>query len=90
MVVITQQTIKREKFRRQHAITSYVVDFYCHDCKVAIELDGNFHNDPDTQEYDKTRTALLNEVGVTVSRFWDDDVLNNSDKILRKISEYLK
>ena len=77
------------KFRRQHPMANYVLDFYCNECKLAIELDGNFHSQVETREYDDSRTALLNENGVTVLRFWNTEILNETNKVLQKISEYL-
>ena len=69
---------------------SHIVDFYCHECKLAIELDGSFHATSDAKEYDNLRTGLLNEIGITVLRFWNEDVINNPSKVLEKISGYLK
>ena len=81
--------LKGKKFRRQHAIANYVVDFYCNECKLAIELDGNFHTSKEAKEYDKARTALLNELEITVLRFWNEEVIKASENVLKKISDYL-
>ena len=90
MVFITQQAIERKKFRRQHAIANYVSDFYCNESKLVIELDGNFHTVAETKEYDKSRTNLLNELGITVLRFWNEEVIKDTEKVIKKISEYLQ
>jgi very-short-patch-repair endonuclease len=66
-----------------------VVDFYCNEFKLAIELDGNFHTAAEAKEYDKSRTDLLNEIGIIVLRFWNEEVINDPSKVLQKISEYL-
>ena len=50
--LLRNRQLKGRKFRRQHAITSYIVDFYCHECKLAIELDGYHHKNEDVKEYD--------------------------------------
>jgi very-short-patch-repair endonuclease len=81
--------LKGKKFRRQHAIANYVVDFYCNECKLAIELDGNFHTSKEAKKYDKARTALLNELEITVLRFWNEEVIKASENVLKKISDYL-
>ncbi|MEP7372225.1 MAG: endonuclease domain-containing protein [Chitinophagaceae bacterium] len=81
--------LKQKKFRRQHAIAGFVADFYCHESKLIIELDGNFHMKPETKEYDNTRTALLNEMGITVLRFWNEELINDPGKVLQKISNHL-
>jgi very-short-patch-repair endonuclease len=87
--LLRNRRLKGKKFRRQHAIANYVVDFYCSECKLVIELDGKFHTDAEAREYDATRTALLKELGITVLRFWNDEVIVDPAKVLGKISEYL-
>jgi very-short-patch-repair endonuclease len=88
-VLLRNRQLKGKKFRRQHAIADYVADFYCHESKLVVELDGNFHNRTEVKEYDNTRTALLNELGISVLRFWNQEVLNDPEKVLLKISDYL-
>jgi very-short-patch-repair endonuclease len=84
--LLRNRQLKGKKFRRQHAIANYVVDFYCNECKLAIELDGNYHTYPETKIYDKSRTELLNELGIKVLRFWNEEVIKNSEKVLLIIS----
>ena len=79
-----------KKFRRQHAIADYVLDFYCHECKLAIELNGIQHKEADAKEYDQGRTRLLIEYGIKVLRFWNEEVMKDTAKVLRKIEEALK
>ena len=88
--LLRNRQLKGKKFRRQHAIANYVVDFYCNECKLAIELDGNFHTSKEAKEYDKARTALLNELEITVLRFWNEEVIKNPEEVLQKISGHLK
>jgi very-short-patch-repair endonuclease len=87
--LLRNRQLQGKKFRRQHAIANYVVDFYCNESKLAIELDGNFHSEAEAKEYDNSRTILLNEIGITVLRFWNEEVINDSAKVLEKISENL-
>ncbi len=87
--LLRNKQLKGKKFRRQHAIAHYLVDFYCHECKIAIELDGNFHMEAEAKEYDNSRTTLLNEIGVTVLRFWNEEVINDASSVLQKISDHL-
>lgn len=61
------------KFRRQHAIGRYTVDFACIECRLVVELDGGQHLE--ARRYDDARTASLEERGWRVLRFWDRDVL---------------
>lgn len=69
------------KFRRQHPVPPYVVDFYCEELKLVIELDGSQHN----EDSDRTRTRFLERQGLTVLRFWDNDVLQRTDGVLETI-----
>ncbi len=87
--LLRNRQLKGKKFRRQHAIANYVADFYCNESKLVIELDGSFHTEAETKEYDKSRTNLLNELSITVLRFWNEDVIKNPEKVIKKISEYL-
>ncbi len=65
------------KFRRQQAIGPYIVDFYCAAKRLIIELDGGQH----TTEKDGARTAFLEQNGATILRFWNHDVLQNTDGV---------
>lgn len=87
--LLRNRQLKGKKFRRQHAIANYVVDFYCNESKLAIELDGNHHTRPEVKEYDNSRTALLNEMGITVLRFRNKEIMNDPGKVIQKISEHL-
>ena len=88
--LLRKRQLKGKKFRRQHAIANYVVDFYCHECKLAIELDGSGHAGEVAKAYDKSRTALLAELGITVLRFWNDEVISDPGKVLMRIEESLQ
>lgn len=77
------------KFRRQHPIMIFVVDFYCHKAKLVIEVDGPIHNLRDNIEYDAGRTYELEELGLRVIRFSNEEVENNLDKVVSKIKNYL-
>jgi len=65
------------RFRRQVTFGSYILDFYCAAAKLAVELDGSQHYDPDKQRYDQKRTAYLNSIGIEVLRFSKLDILRN-------------
>ena len=70
------------KFRRQHVITPYIVDFYCHELALVIELDGSQHGIDDAIEYDAERTKFLEALGFRVVRYWNHDVLSRTDVVL--------
>lgn len=78
------------KFRRQHPIWNYVVDFYCHGIKLVIELDGGIHDAEDVKKYDAERETHLKEMGLNVLRFKNEEILNNKIAVLEKISETIK
>lgn len=69
------------KFRRQHPIPPYIADFFCIERKLIIELDGSQHN----EIADETRTRNLESRGWHVLRYWDNDVLSNTDAVLEAI-----
>src|SRR5690606_7520596 len=73
------------KFRRQHPLAGYILDFYCHEAKLAIELDGGGHLESSQAGYDEERTKILNEQGIRVLRFWNNDVLKNTETVLNEI-----
>ena len=87
--LLRNRKLKGKKIRRQHAFADYILDFYCHECKLAVELDGSFHTSEDQQLYDEARTSLLYEHGIKVIRFWNDEVLNETEKTLERIAAYL-
>lgn len=73
------------KFRRQHPIASYILDFYCHEHRLAIELDGGQHYTPDGLAADAARTEILKQHGITVMRFSNREVLLETEAALEKI-----
>lgn len=77
------------KFRRQHSVGPFIVDFYCHEHQLAIEVDGSVHNKPEVQRNDAEREVILQDLGLTIMRFSNDDVLYNLQGVLNKICENL-
>ncbi|MFI8033616.1 endonuclease domain-containing protein [Acinetobacter sp. ABJ_C3_5] len=73
------------KFRRQHVIAPYIVDFYCHELGLVIELDGSQHATDDGKEYDAERTKFLEALGLSVVRYWNHDVLNQANVVLEDL-----
>ena len=76
------------KFRRQHAIERFVVDFYCSEARPVIEVDGQIHEN--TREQDSTRQDFLEQQGLRVLRFTNDEVRTNIAEVLRMIEAHLK
>ena len=78
------------KFRRQQHLEGYILDFYCHEVRLGIEVDGKYHEEKEQKEFDEQRTQYLNEFGIEVIRFTNEEVLNNIDNVLvniKKVSE---
>ena len=83
------------KFLRQYPIKFainnkthfFIADFYCHQLKLVIELDGSIHNNQ--KDYDKMRTCMLNEMGIKVLRFANREVLEDIDNVLSKIKGFV-
>ena len=73
------------KFRRQHIIGDVIVDFVCLKEKLVIEVDGGYHNEPEMQEADKIRTEYLESHGYSVLRFTNEEVLINTENVLKHI-----
>lgn len=77
--LLRNRSIGKHKFRRQHPVGRYVVDFICLEQQLVIEVDGSQHVDRDEQ--DKKRTVYLESQGFRVIRFWDNDVLMRTDGV---------
>lgn len=85
---LRNRQINGMKFRRQHTVSSFIVDFYCHESLLVIELDGSIHDDPEVAERDKIRTGVFLEMGLQVIRFKNEDVINDINAILLKIKTF--
>jgi len=76
-------------FHRQKPILDYIVDFYCRELMLVIEIDGYSHNDK-TADYDEKRQIELEELGLTVLRFYDGYVKNYMIDVINSIKEWIK
>ena len=75
------------KFRRQHPISFFIADFYCHEARLVIEVDGKIHLKPTQREHDKNRDAEFERLGIHVVRITNEDVTYHIGKVMRKIKE---
>jgi adenine-specific DNA-methyltransferase len=78
------------KFRRQHPVGGYIIDFFCMEANVGVEADGGQHYDPEGKAYDERRSEVLAALGVEILRFSDYDVLKYSDAVARTILHRLE
>ena len=84
---LKKKQINGNRFRRQHPIYRYILDFYCAEKCLAIEIDGSVHDD--TKEYDAYRDTLLESLGIKTLRFKDEEVTANIDGVIEKIRQIL-
>ena len=77
------------KFRRQHPFGPYILDFYCHKAKLAIEIDGGYHKLPEQKKLDKTRTIEIENQGVKEIRFTIEEVMNQFEVVKNSILDHL-
>jgi len=73
------------KFRRQNPVGGFILDFYCHEAQVGIELDGGGHADTRQAEYDAQRTRILARNGIRVLRFWNNQVMEETEAVVMVI-----
>ena len=82
---LRNKQINRIKFFRQYSVGPYILDFFCSEKRLAIELDGSQHLT--NQEYDAERSYYLRSQDIKVLRFWNNEVIQNMEGVLLKISE---
>ena len=85
---IRNRQLNGYKFRRQYPVQNYILDFYCVEERLAIELDGSQH--VIRKVYDDKRTKELGKLGIQIIRFWDNEVLQDTNKVLEKILSALE
>jgi very-short-patch-repair endonuclease len=76
------------KFRRQHPLDIFIADFYCHEKKLIVEVDGGIHDDQEQKEYDGGRSFELTEKGYKILRFDNEEVLFNVENVLQRIIQF--
>jgi len=77
------------RFKRQHSIGGYILDFYCAEKRLIVELDGEIHNTGEAKEYDAVRDKYFKELGYTSIRFSNKEVETDIRKVIEKILEFL-
>ena len=77
------------KFRRQHPLHAFIIDFYCHEARLSIELDGEYHFTPEQTAHDRERTKIIEGLGVRELRFTNAQVYLDIEGVLQKIREQL-
>ena len=77
-----------DKFRQQHIIADFIVDFFCYDKNLVIEVDGGYHNYPQQMKLDAERTKALEALGYIEIRFTNEEILCDTDRVLKVISNF--
>jgi very-short-patch-repair endonuclease len=86
---LQRSQVNGKKFRRQHSVGNYILDFYCPECRLAVELDGQGHFNSMTWEHDCRRTEYLRKLNICVLRFENREVFESLDWVLRTIGDHL-
>ncbi len=81
--ILRMRKFSKYKFLRQKPLVGYIVDFYCSELCLVIEIDGDSH--AETIEYDEERTRTLNALGLTVVRYTNDDILRNIEGVCNNL-----
>ena len=82
---LSNKKLMNLRFKAQHPISQFIVDFYCHKAKLIIEIDGGIHNKAEVIERDVNREYELQKKGFKIIRFTNEEVLKNIDYVLRTI-----
>ena len=78
------------RIRRQHPVWKFIADFYCHELKLVIEIDGGIHLSSENKEYDISRNITLNELGMEIIRFTNDQAINETEKVIGEIKRTIE
>ncbi|MFC2136792.1 endonuclease domain-containing protein [Bacteroidota bacterium] len=89
-ISLQKKKIMGFRFKPQHPIDKFIADFYCHKLKLVIEVDGGIHKIADNKEYDIGREAELNEFGIMVLRFSNEEIIDNKRKVVKTLIKICK
>jgi len=86
---LSNSKLHNKKFRRQHSFYNYILDFYCAEEKMAIELNGEIHNEGNRPEYDAVRDRFLSGCGIKIIRFTNHQVESDVENVLKQVGKLL-
>jgi very-short-patch-repair endonuclease len=87
--MLKNKQVRGYKFRRQHPVHQFIVDFYCHELKLIIEIDGKYHESEEQIELDYSRTELLQFQGLREIRFTNEAIINDISSVIKMIEEQM-
>lgn len=85
---IRNRQLNSLKFYRQYSVGPYILDFFCPTIRLCIELDGHQHENE--REYDNERENFLNDKDIATIRFWNDEVIENINNVIWRITQNIK
>jgi len=88
--ILRNKNVNNLKFRRQHSVGNYIADFFCKELKLVIEVDGFTHQFEKVIKKDKKKDEYFLEIGISILRFDDEDVMNEIENVSRVIEEWVK
>ncbi len=87
---ILKQHFPSLRFKRQHPISNYIADFYCHKLKLVIEIDGSVHNNEEVKNNDKLRDDYMYSLNLQIVRFANEEVCKNADLVVKKLKDVIE
>jgi len=91
--IILERVCKNQlgaRVRRQHPIWKFIADFYCHEIRLIIEIDGGIHLRNENKEYDISRDVILKDFKLEILRFTNNDVINDTDRVINEIKRTIE
>lgn len=88
-IFLRNRNTKRQKFRRQYSVDSYIIDFYCPSLKLALEIDGDIHDLEDQKKYDAERQKHIEAFGIRFLRIKNEDIINDMDRVMKKVEDII-
>lgn len=86
-VLVKGRVIESVKFRRQFSVGPFILDFYAPSLKLAVEIDGGYHDQPEVRAYDTARESFIAEYGVTFIRFRNEELFLDPEGVVRRLRE---
>ena len=86
---LLKQHFSNFRFKRQHPISQYIADFYCHKLKLVIEIDGGIHQTEEVKNNDILKDEFLQSLDLKILRFTNDEVCKNGESIVKKLKEVI-
>ncbi len=87
---LLKQNFTQFRFKRQHPISQYIADFYCHKLKLVVEIDGDIHQNEEIKNDDKLRDEFMSGLDLKIIRFTNDEVCKSAEQVVEKLKDLIK